>query len=208
VVDDGRTFGVVTAETDDSGGPELWTSADGASWSEPLILPLGGDAHSVSNGPYGFLVVGSRRGTRARALFLGFDGQASVYTGGVNERAPLRVALCGAAREAWGAGAGFVMAFERGAVRPEPVEQAGQPTAMALDLVGVPWLVCERMLLRRHVDAGNAIWRVYYRRPEGSAPLIAVGFTPEGARVLDAHGGGATVVPRDIESWSSRARLG
>jgi serine/threonine protein kinase len=208
VVDDGRTFGVVTAETDDSGGPELWTSADGASWSDPLILPLGGDAHSVSNGPYGFLVVGSRRGTRARALFLGFDGQASVYTGGVNERPPLRVALCGAAREAWGAGAGFVVAFERGAVRPEPVEQAGEPTAMGLDLVGVPWLVCERVLLRRHVDAGNALWRVYYRRPEGSAPLIAVGFTPEGARVLDAQGGGATVIPRDIESWSSRARLG
>ncbi len=208
VVDDGRTFGVVTAETDDSGGPELWTSADGATWSEPLILPLGGDAHAVSNGPYGFLVVGSRRGTRARALFLGFDGQASVYTAGVNDRPPLRVALCGAAREAWGAGAGFVVAFERGAVRPEIVEQAGDPVAMGLDLVGVPWLVCERVVLRRHVESGDALWRAYYRRPEGSAPLIAVGFTPEGARILDARGGGATVVPRDIEAWSSRARLG
>jgi hypothetical protein len=208
VVDDGRTFGVVTAETDDSGGPELWTSADGSAWSEPLILPLGGDAHSVATGPYGFLVVGSRKGTRARALFLGFDGQATVYTGGVNERPPLRVALCGAGREAWGAGAGFVIAFDRGSVRAESVEHAGEPVAMALDLVGVPWLVTERALLRRHVDGGNALWRVYYRRDESSAPLVAVGFTPEGARVLDAQGGGATVVPRDIESWSSRALLG
>ncbi len=51
VVDSGRVFGVVTAETEDSGGPELWTSSDGAAWARPLILPLGGDAHSVAHGP-------------------------------------------------------------------------------------------------------------------------------------------------------------
>src|SRR6185503_16360776 len=55
VIDDGRVFGVVTAETDDSnGGPELWQSADGLRWGEPVVLPLSGDARSVAYGPYGF----------------------------------------------------------------------------------------------------------------------------------------------------------
>src|SRR5262249_27146889 len=36
VIGDGSTFGVVTAETDDSnGGPELWRSTDGRGWSAP-----------------------------------------------------------------------------------------------------------------------------------------------------------------------------
>lgn len=208
VVDSGRVFGVVTAETDDSGGPELWTSSDGSAWAAPVILPLGGDARSVAHGPYGFLVVGSRRETRARALFLGLDGQASVYTAGVNDRSPLLVGLCGAGREAWCAGQGFVLSFERGLVTQESTEGQGTPVAMALDLVGAPWLVCERAVLRRHVDGGSAVWKVYYERSEDRPPLTGIGFTPEGARLLDAHGGGARLIPRDIALWSSRPRVG
>jgi eukaryotic-like serine/threonine-protein kinase len=209
VVNSGRVFGVVTAETEDSGGPELWTSPDGATWAHPLILPLGGDARSVADGPYGFLVVGagSRRGTRARALFLGFDGQAIVYTAGVNDRSPLLVGICGAGREAWGAGQGFILSFERGLVTAESTEHQGMPMAMALDLVGIPWLVCEHVVLRRHVDGERTVWRVYYQRGEERPPLIGVGFTPEGVRVLDAQGGGAHIVPRDIELWSSQTRI-
>ena len=91
---------------------------------------------------------------------------------------------------------------------------------MALDLVGVPWLVCERAVLRRHsvttasslAPAGHApqggpVWRTYYRRDPSAPSLVAIGFTPDGARVLDVRGGGASIVPRDIELWAPRARL-
>src|SRR5262249_16690602 len=82
----GGLFGVVTAETDDSnGGSELWTSNDGVTWAPPSVLPLGGDVHAFAQGPYGLLVVGSRRGTRGRALFLPFDGHPHVYMAGVND---------------------------------------------------------------------------------------------------------------------------
>jgi serine/threonine protein kinase len=220
VVEGGPVFGVVTAETDESGGPELWTSNDGLAWSHPTILPLGGDTRSACCGPYGFLVVGARRSARGRALFLGFDGQASVYTAGVNEMPPLSVALTSATREAWGAGAGFVLGFDRSGVTSEAVDYQGEPVAMGLDLVGIPWLVCERAVLRRHsVTTGASlspgsptpqsgpVWRTYYRRDPAAPPLVAIGFTPEGARVLDARGGGANIVPRDLELWASRARL-
>jgi serine/threonine protein kinase len=219
VVESGPVFGVITAEVDECGGPELWTSSDGRAWSAPSILPLGGDARAICCGPYGFLVVGARKSARGRALFLGFDGQASVYTSGVNERPPLSVALTGATREAWGAGTGFIVGFDRGGAISEAVDHQGEPVAMALDLVGVPWLVCERAVLRRHaVTAGAAsshaqaaqggpVWRTYYRRDPAAPPLVAIGFTPDGARVLDARGGGASIVPRDIELWSPRARL-
>lgn len=220
VVEGGPVFGVITAETEESGGPELWTSNEGSRWSSPTILPLGGDARAVSCGPYGFLVVGSRRGVRGRALFLGFDGQASVYTAGVNDKPALTVALTGATREAWGAGPGFVLGFDRGGVVSEAVDHQGEPVAMALDLVGIPWLVCERAVLRRHAVAtgtavhpaghspqGGPVWRTYYRRDPGAPSLVAIGFTPDGARVLDARGGGASIVPRDVDLWASRARL-
>jgi hypothetical protein len=208
VVDDGRVFGIVTAETDDSnGGPELWQSMDGSRWGEPVVLPLSGDARSVAYGPYGFLVVGSRRGTRARALFLGFDGQPVVYVVGVNDKPPLRTSVCGAGREAWAAGEGMVLSFDRNAVREEPVEASDVPVAMALDLVGAPWLITNRYVLRRHAHSGSATWRIYHERSEDKPPLVGLGFTPEGARVLDARGGGLLVTPRDIESWRVRTRI-
>lgn len=182
-------FAIVTAETDDGdGGAELWTSSDGATWAAPILLPLGGSVHSVAYGPYGYLVVGSRRGARGRALFLSLDHHANVYVTGVNDRPPLKLALCGAAREAWAAGDGFVLAFQRGAVSSEIVEASGAPAALALDLIGSPWLVTDHGVARRHVESGVATWRTYYARDDRAAPLIGIGFASDGACVLDAKG--------------------
>lgn len=206
VVEEGRVFGVVTAETDDSnGGPELWISNNGVSWAGPDVLPLGGAVTSVAHGPYGYLVVGARKETKARALFLGFDHQRNVIVSGVNDKPPLRVAVCGAARGAWAAGTGFVLAFDKGTATPEAVESTEAPVAMALDLVGVPWLVTTHTVLRRHVHAGIVGWVAYYRHPAERAPLVGIGFTPEGARVLDARGNGVSITPLDIESWRASA---
>jgi serine/threonine protein kinase len=206
VLGDGRVFGVVTAETDDSnGGPELWRSTDGTAWTAPTVLPLGGDAHAFADGPFGVLVVGSRKGTRGRALFLGLDEQTNVFTTGVNDKPALRVALCGAARESWAAGEGIVLRLERGAAVAEKTEASDVPAAMALDLVGVPWLVTEHAVLRRHVENNEGIWRAYYRRDPSRPPLVGIGFTPQGANVLDARGGSVEIEPHDIASWSARA---
>ncbi|AKT36868.1 serine/threonine-protein kinase [Chondromyces crocatus] len=201
-IGDGRVFGVVTAETEDSdGGPELWTSRDGIRWSGPTILPLGGRVKSLASGPYGTLVVGGSARGRGRALFLGFDGQASVYTQGVNQRAALEIALCGADRTSWAAGEGFVLSFDRASVTVEELEISGRPVAMGLDPVGVPWLVTGRAVLRRHAGLANASWRVYFQQDVGAPPLLAIGFTAEGACVVDAAGHGAVIIPRDIAAW-------
>ena len=64
-------------------------------------------------------------------MFLPFDGHAGVYVAGVNDGPPLLVALCGVAREAWAAGPGLVLSFQRGAVSPEAVEADELPVAMA-----------------------------------------------------------------------------
>ena len=72
---------------------------------------------------------------------------------------------------------------------------------MGLDLVGVPWLVTERAVLRRHVESNTAVWKPYYKRAEGLAPLVGVGFTPDGASVIDAYGGMVHIEPHDILSW-------
>jgi serine/threonine protein kinase len=203
---DGRVFGVVTAETEDcEGGPELWISRDGSKWSPPAILPLGGRIRSIASGPYGYLVVGaSPRGTRARALFLGFDGQTNVYTAGVNDHPPLHAALCGADRIAWGAGVGFVLAFDRATATAEDAEEmpaSEPPLSMALDPVGVPWLLTPRTLLRRHARANAARWTTYYRQEPGAPSFVAIGFTSEGAWALDERGRGVQLVPQDIAAW-------
>ena len=205
VIGDGRMFGVVTAETDDGdGGPELWTSTDGATWAPPRVLPLGGNVAALANGAYGCTVVGSKNGRRARALHLGLDGQVSVFTTGVNDRPPLVACVSGAGRESWAAGQGFVLRFDPSGVAEEKVEDLEPPVAMGLDLVGVPWLVTPRAVLRRH-DADQPIWKLYYRRDAYAAPLIAIGFSSEGARVLDTRGRGARIVPSDVEVWSRRS---
>ena len=208
---DGRVFGVVTAETDDSnGGPELWRSSDGTAWSAPTLLPINGDVTALCDGPFGLLLVGAKRG-RARAMFLGLDGQVGVYAAGVNDKPALVAAVCGGGqREAWAAGAGVVLRFDKSAAVVEKCDAdgevpAGPPVAMALDMVGVPWLVTERAVFRRHVEGHEGIWKAYYRRDANRAPLVGIGFTPDGASVLDARGGGVELEPHDINAWRQRA---
>jgi serine/threonine protein kinase len=201
VVESGRVFGVVTAETDDSnGGAELWKTSDGARWQEPVLLPLGGDVHCVAHGPYGLLVVGSRR-NRARAMLVALDDHPLIFTKGVNDRPPLTVCACSAGRDAWAAGNGFVLYLERSGVHEETVEVAAPAVAMGLDVVGSPWLLTERHVLRRHVGSRTAKWRLYHRRDEGQPPFVAFGFTMSGVRVVDATGGGVHLSPRDVRTW-------
>jgi hypothetical protein len=202
VIGDGRVFGVVTAETDDgNGGPELWKSADGSSWSGPSVLPLGGDAHAIATGPYGMLVVGSRKGTRGRAMFLGLDEHTTVFTAGVNDRPRLDVAVASAGRECWAAGVGILLRFDRGLATTERAEMNGAPTAMGLDVVGVPWLVTERGVLRRQVEANTGVWRVYHRRADALPALVGIGFTLDGAVVVDERGGIVEIEPHDVAMW-------
>lgn len=200
-IHDGGALCLVTAETDDSeGGPELWRTTDGTHWEEPTVLPIGGDVRSISYGPFGYLVVGERR-NRARAMFVGFDKHPVLFTKGVNERSPLVTCLCSGGKDAWAAGNGFVLYLERGDVHEEEVEGQDAPVAMALDLVGSPWLVTPRTVLRRHVDSNAAKWRVYHRREQALPAFIGIGFTAGGARIVDAGGGGVQLVPRDIAGW-------
>jgi hypothetical protein len=202
VVGDGRVFGVATEGTEDSGGPELWLSEDGANWMGPEPLPLGGIVRAIAYGPYGYLVVGAM-GKRGRALFLGLDGQVVVFTKEVQQRGPLLAALCSADREGWGAGDGFVLKFDRGVAVAEQQELGGLPMAFGLDPGGIPWLVTTHVVARRHVEAGVATWRAYYKRQADRPSLVAIGFTPEGARVLDSAGGTVHIKPHDVERWSS-----
>jgi hypothetical protein len=197
---DGRAFAVITEGVDASDDePELWSTSDGVHWADPIAVPLGGDVRAMASGPYGLLLVGAKGGKRARALAVGPDGQVTLYVSGMGERPPLTACTCGALRESWGAGRGCVLRFDGSTGQEEITEDHGEPVGMALDLVGVPWLVTERAILRR--QESPARWRVHYQRREGDEPLVAIGFTPLGARVLDARGAGALIIPSDIAQW-------
>jgi hypothetical protein len=205
VIGDGRVFGVVTAETDDSnGGPELWRSSDGLSWTGPTVLPLGGEVHALADGPFGLLAAGSRRGTKGRALFLGLDEQTTVFTAGVNDKPPLTAAVASAARECWAAGPGVVLRLEKGAAVAEKFEGRSAPVAMGLDLVGVPWLVTQHEVFRRHVEDNAGVWKLYYRRADSLPALVGIGFAPDGARVVDAKGGLVHLEPYDLAAWQKQ----
>jgi hypothetical protein len=200
-IHDGGGLCVVTAETDDSeGGPELWRSTDGTHWEDPIVLPLGGDVRALSYGPYGYLVVGERR-TRARAMFVGFDKHPVLFTRGVNDRPPLTTCLSSGGKDAWGAGQGVMLYLERGDVHEETMEVEETPIAMGLDLVGSPWLLTPRSVLRRHVDSNSAKWRLYHHRPPREPDFVGIGFTTSGVRIVDTGGGGVHLTPRDIAGW-------
>ena len=91
---------------------------------------------------------------------------------------------------------------------PEKVDAPGPPAAMGLDLVGVPWLVTDRAAYRRHIEGNGGVWKTYYRRNEGLAALVGIGFTPDGATLMDSRGGTVEIEPHDIETWRRRAVTG
>ena len=205
---DGNTLALVTNEVGEEGGPELWRLTGESTWSEPLVLSIQGRVTALSAGPYGILAVGeSESGTHARAIFIEEDGEGAPITRGVKDKPPLRVAVCGPGRTAWGAGDGFVLAFDKGPAAVEAVEANDRPTAMGLDPVGVPWLVTSTAVLRRGSQGGSVLWRALYRSDVGAPPFVGLGFTPEGARVIDAQGGGVMVSPPDLASWQSTSAL-
>jgi hypothetical protein len=78
VLGDASHFGVVTAETDFRGGPELWLWTN-AVWKAPVVLPLSGDAKFITSTPFGYLCVGAHPSGKGRAVLLGFDYQAVSY---------------------------------------------------------------------------------------------------------------------------------
>ena len=110
-------------------------------------------------------------------------------------------------RTAWGAGDGFVLAFDRGPAVLEEVEAKDRPTAMGLDPVGVPWLVTLSAVMRRSTQGSSPVWRVHYRKEASAPPLVGIGFTPDGVRIIDAAGGGALARPADLPSWQSTSVL-
>jgi eukaryotic-like serine/threonine-protein kinase len=195
---DGRAFGVVTADVGE-GGPELWLSNDGDSYSEPLMLPLGGDVHAIASGPLGFFVAGSLRGKKARALWIGYDQEVrSSAASLLNDKPALLFCVAGAEGEAWAAGAGTIVRFDRGGVAAETAEFEAAPVAMGLDDEAAPWLVTEREVLRRHGGGVAPIWKRYHVQPKGAPRLVGIGFPAGGARVVDALGGGVVLQPEDL----------
>ena len=197
---DGRAFGVVTSDVGE-GGPELWLSSDGEKWAEPLMLPLGGDVHAIASGPLGFFVAGSLRGKKARALWIGYDQEVrSSAATLLNDKPALSLCVAGAEGEAWAAGNGIIMRFDRGGAAAEASEAEGAPVAMGLDDEGCPWLVTERELLRRHGGGLSPVWKRYHAQNKGAPRLVGLGFPPSGVRVVDALGGGVIVRPDDMAS--------
>jgi eukaryotic-like serine/threonine-protein kinase len=203
---DGFMFGVVTGATpgDEDSLPELWALTANETWAPPVPLPLGGRVLAMSSGPYGLLVVGANvKGTRARALFMSHDGQTAVYAAGVTDKPPLHAALAGMDRTSWAAGEGFVLRLDRGLVTVEDVEAKDRPVVMGFDPVGLPWLVTGTRVLRRHADDKNPVWRLYYELDPNAPHFVAIAFSGDGVRVMDARGGGVRITPRDVGGWRS-----
>jgi hypothetical protein len=200
---DGRLLAVVTAGTDASDGmPELWRTIDGAAWDGPCELSLPARIAALASGPFGYTIVGaSPDGKSARAAHLGYNDQV-VTMPWVRSLAPLRAVVCGAGRESWAATDRGVVRLEADAAIAEPLD-VDPCVDLGLDLVGAPWFVTPSAAFRRHSEGGAVAWREYYRRARGPA-LVAIGFTPRGARLVDAVGAFVDVEPHDVDQWKAR----
>ncbi len=198
-VGDGRMFGVMTANSEeDEENLELWVSENGVSWTEPFEVPLGGTVHAMANGISGLFVVGGRRNGTARALHLGHDEICRILTQKLRKRPTLLVATPSVGKECWAAGEDCIVRLDPEMVEAENAQSFGIPIAMALDLIGIPWLLTADKLLRRHGGGSVTEWVLYYERETDKPPFVALGFTCEGVHVLDAGGNTTLVVPHDI----------
>jgi len=201
---DGYAFGVVTADIGE-GGPELWLFGSGSLWGEPIALPGLDRVNAVASSPYGFLAVGeARAGSWAYAVFASEFGHVSLFMRGLRDKPPLYAALASADRLTWAAGEGCVLALDRGAVSVEEVATPARPVAMGLDPLGIPWLVTARAVMRRSTHGDAPAWRLYHEQDAGDPPLVGIGFSANGARIVDALGGGAVLKPLDVDAWQSR----
>jgi hypothetical protein len=123
---------------------------------------------------------------------------------GLRDKPPLHAALASADRITWAAGDGCMLALDRGAVTVEEVATPARPVAMGLDPLGIPWLVTARAVMRRSTHGDAPAWRLYHELEPGEPPLVGIGFSANGARVVDAQGGGAVLKPLDVDAWQSR----
>jgi serine/threonine protein kinase len=197
-------FGVITSDIGE-GGPELWMFGSGSLWGEPVALPGLDRVSAVASSPYGFLVVGqARAGSWAYAVFASEFGHVSVYMRGLRDKPPLQAAVASADRLIWAAGDGCVLAIDRGAVAVEDLEAPARPVAMGLDPLGIPWLVTERAVMRRSTQGPAPVWRLYHEAEPGDPAFVGIGFSTNGARIVDARGGGVVLKPIDVDSWQSR----
>lgn len=198
---DGRTLSLVIAPADEDDSPELWRQTASGQWQGPTALAVHGMVRALAPGPFGALVVGGTAKGRARAAFLGLDDQCSVFD--VKDHPAFTAAVCSAhQRGQWAAGPGAVLRLERGlGVVPEPTDTDEPPISLGLDLVGVPWLLTTRAVLRRHVDGSMARWVTYHRRSADKPAWVGFGFTPAGVGLFDERGGRVALVPHDIGVW-------
>lgn len=202
-VGDGRMLGIVTSDPEDSEtNLELWVSENGVSWSEPFEVPLGGYVHAMANGLSGLFIVGGKRGGTGRALQLGHDEICRILTQRLRKRPPLLVASSGIGKDCWAAGEDCIVRLDSDSVDAESAQSFGIPLAMVLDMIGIPWLLTSDKVLRRHGGGGSTEWVVYHERPRNKPPFVALGFTGEGAHVLDAHGDTTLLVPHDIHLFA------
>ncbi|HRI65593.1 MAG TPA: protein kinase [Polyangium sp.] len=202
-VGDGRMFGIVTADPIDvEYNLELWVSENGVTWSEPYEVPLGGTVHAMTNGTSGLFVVGGKKGGAARGLMLGHDDVCRILNQKLRKRPPLIVAAAGVGKDCWAAGEDCIMRLDADVAEPESVQEFGIPVAMAIDLIGIPWMITNRKVIRRHGGGSSTEWIVYHERKADQPPFVAIGFTCEGAQVLDARGNTTLIVPHDIHLFT------
>jgi hypothetical protein len=193
-------FCVVTAETEDSGGVEVWKSTDGSSWQAPLTVTfLGDQVNACAAGAFGIVLGGAKstpKGQRGCAVFLGYDGAEFIYKQPLTSRAGLDVAVAGSGREAWMAGMGGVVMLSAQQAQVE-LEHTEAAVALALDPEGAVWAVFERSIWRRE-PLGSAIerlaggeggsWRRVHELPAQAAPFVGIGFKGEVPQLVDAAG--------------------